>query len=121
MHWLLDQGLPRSAATLLNERGMDAIHVGDVGMSQAADCEILQFAIKEGRIVVTLDSDFHTLLALSGNSKPSVVRIREEGLKGLSTCELIVRVWNQFADSLSQGCVITTTAKQARMRILPIQ
>jgi predicted nuclease of predicted toxin-antitoxin system len=32
---LLDQGLPRSAAALLINEGFDAIHVADIGFSQA--------------------------------------------------------------------------------------
>jgi predicted nuclease of predicted toxin-antitoxin system len=37
MRWLLDQGLPRSAAFLLRERSMDAVHVGEIGMASAGD------------------------------------------------------------------------------------
>lgn len=41
MKLLLDQGLPRSAASLLSQRGVDTIHVGEIGMAAAADTEIL--------------------------------------------------------------------------------
>lgn len=82
MRWLLDQGLPRSAAAWLNETSEDALHVGDIGMADAADSSILLHALHEHRIVVTLDADFHSLLALNGSSQPSVIRIREEGLCG---------------------------------------
>ena len=32
MKLLLDQGLPRSVAVLLAERGFDTVHAGDVGL-----------------------------------------------------------------------------------------
>lgn len=70
---------------------MDALHVGDLGMASASDLEILADGREQRRIVVTLDSDFHALLALSGSSKPSVIRIREEGLKAAALCRLILQ------------------------------
>lgn len=79
---LLDQGLPRSAAELLRQQGWDALHVSDVGLAAASDQTILNQAEQQGRTVVTLDADFHALLAVSGASAPSVVRLRIEGLKG---------------------------------------
>ncbi|MGB5252953.1 MAG: DUF5615 family PIN-like protein [Sedimenticolaceae bacterium] len=79
---LLDQGLPRSTAATLREANVDAVRVGDVGLSRASDTEILEYAANNDRVVVTLDADFHTILALREASGPSVVRLRIEGLKG---------------------------------------
>jgi predicted nuclease of predicted toxin-antitoxin system len=65
MKLLLDQGLPRSAAILLRESNIDAVHVGEIGMSEAEDIAIITRAEQDNRIVVTLDADFHTILALN--------------------------------------------------------
>jgi len=46
-------------------------------MAEASDEAILRLGQREGRIVVTLDADFHMLLAVSGASRPSVIRIRD--------------------------------------------
>ncbi len=81
MKLLLDQGLPRSTAHLLSVAGVDTAHVGEIGMSTAEDSAILAQGQAENRVVVTLDADFHTLLALSGAVSPSVIRLRLEGLK----------------------------------------
>jgi predicted nuclease of predicted toxin-antitoxin system len=62
MNLLLDQGLPRSAAPLLRRQGVDAIHVGDIGMATAADAAILALGRQERRVVVMLDADFHALM-----------------------------------------------------------
>lgn len=37
MKWLLDQGLPRSAADILRNQNLAAIHVAEMGMSEADD------------------------------------------------------------------------------------
>lgn len=79
---LLDQGLPRTAAKILKEKGWDVLHTGDIGLSRASDNEILEYARAEKRVIVTLDADFHAILAVANDSEPSVVRIRQEGLKG---------------------------------------
>jgi predicted nuclease of predicted toxin-antitoxin system len=120
MRWLLDQGLPRSAAAILNEAQEDAIHVGDVGMGDAPDPLILQHALSENRIIVTLDADFHALLAKSGSSKPSVIRIREEGLKGHQLAALLLRIAGQFETELHRGCVMTFLQGKIRYRALPL-
>jgi predicted nuclease of predicted toxin-antitoxin system len=78
---LLDQGLPRLAVPELRRFGLDVVHAGDVGMAAATDDELLLFARREGRVIVTLDADFHALLALSNAATPSVVRLRIEGLR----------------------------------------
>ena len=62
---LLDQGLPRSAASILVESEWDALHVGDLGLSRATDKEIIEYARRENRICVTLDADFHAILAFT--------------------------------------------------------
>ena len=82
MKLLLDQGLARSTATALREVGFDALHVGDIGMAEALDAHIVERARIEGRVIVTLDADFHAILALTGATSPSVIRLRIQGLRG---------------------------------------
>ena len=80
MKLLLDQGLSRGTAEQLREAGIDTVHVGDVGYSTAEDEVVLRLGRDQQRTVVTLDADFHTLLALTEATTPSVIRVRIEGL-----------------------------------------
>ena len=121
MRWLLDQGLPRTAAALLRETQMDTVHVGEIAMAHASDVEILAVAEHENRVLVTLDADFHAILAISGATRPSVIRIREEGLKAPALCQLIITLARQFSESLMLGCVLTIASQQVRLRLLPIR
>ena len=66
MSLVLDQGVPRDAASRLRGLGYECIHLGEIGMSKAADEEILAFSLEKNAIVVTLDADLHTILAVSG-------------------------------------------------------
>lgn len=120
MKLLLDQGLPRSAAPLLQSSGIDAFHLGDVGMSDAEDASILQRAREEGCIVVTLDADFHALLALDASTTPSVIRIRIEGLRAKSLTDLLLTVIAECSEDLDQGSAITVEPSRIRVRRLPL-
>lgn len=71
MKLLLDQGLPRSAAALLRATGIDTVHTGEIGLATADDEAIIQVARQQERVIITLDADFHALLALSRADKPS--------------------------------------------------
>jgi predicted nuclease of predicted toxin-antitoxin system len=120
MKLLIDQGLPRSCASLLELAGVDAAHVGDLGMSEALDAEILDFATEDDRVVVTLDADFHGLLAERSARSPSVIRIRIEGLKSTEAANVILRVIDTVRDELSRGAAVTVTPTNVRVRLLPL-
>ena len=120
MKLLLDQGLPRSAAALLCEAGIDAIHVADIGFSAADDTDILQRAQEDERVVVTLDADFHALLALTEATSPSVVRIRIERLRAQALTNLLLTVFSECEEDLEQGAVVTVEPNRIRVRRLPL-
>jgi predicted nuclease of predicted toxin-antitoxin system len=120
MKLLLDQGLPRSAARLLREAGIDTVHVGEMGCSTADDAAILQTAREQERALITLDADFHALLALSRATTPSVIRIRIEGLYGQKAADLIQVVLARCAKDVRQGAVITVQPRRIRIRRLPL-
>ena len=120
MKLLLDQGLPRSASILLSDRGIDTIHVGDIGLSAAEDTEIIEKARGENRILVTLDADFHSILALSYAKSPSVIRIRIERLRAEILTELLLNVINECQKELEQGAAVTVELRRIRIRCLPL-
>ena len=119
MKLLLDQGLPLSAATLLHDVGIDTVHVGEIELSAAEDAEIIQRAREEGRVIVTLDADFHTLLALDEAVSPSVIRIRIERLRAQVLTELLLRVISECEEELQQGAALTVEPSRIRIRRLP--
>ncbi|MCU0547861.1 MAG: DUF5615 family PIN-like protein [Leptolyngbya sp. Prado105] len=120
MKLLLDQGLPLSAAALLRDADIDTIHVGEIGMSEAEDADIIQRARDEERIVVTLDADFHALLALDVATAPSVIRIRIERLRAQALSDLLLTVITECGEDLEQGSAITVEPSRIRVRRLPL-
>ena len=118
---LLDQGLPRSTVHHLDDLSIDVCHVADLGHSRATDPEIIELARDQGRLIVTLDSDFHRLLAVSGASSPSVIRIRQEGLRGPDIAALVHQVLEQVGNQLERGSMVTVTESAIRLHKLPLR
>ncbi len=120
MRLLLDQGLPRSTVHHLASMGIAAEHVGDLGLAQASDAMILDIAGKRHAVVVTLDADFHAILATTRAAGPSVVRIRIEGLKGEQVALLLGQVLAVAEGEIESGAVVSVTNHRIRVRMLPI-
>lgn len=120
MRLLLDQGLPRSTVVHLNNAGIEAEHVGDRGLATASDSKILDLGREEGMVIATLDADFHTLLALSGATGPSVIRVRIEGLRAPELAQLLVTVLKVCGDDLTKGAMVSVTERGLRIRHLPV-
>lgn len=89
-------------------------------MSEAEDADIIQRARDEGRIVATLDADFHTLLALNVAIAPSVIRIRIERLRAQALTNLLLAVIAECEGDLEQGAAITIEPSRIRVRRLPL-
>ncbi len=117
---LLDQGLPRSSVKILNENGWDTVHTGDVGLCRATDRQILEYARIEERMIITLDSDFHTILATENASSPSVIRVRQEGLNGPEFAKLFINIFPKIHDALINGAMVTVTENSIRIRKIPL-
>jgi predicted nuclease of predicted toxin-antitoxin system len=120
MRLILDQGVPRDAATRLRDLGYECTHVGEIGMWKAADDEIVAWALGNNSIVVTQDADFHTILAVSRASGPSVIRLRMQGLGAQEVVELVQQVLARFGVDLARGSLITVKARKVTCHKLPI-
>ena len=120
MKVLLDEGLPRRGAELLRARGVDAIHLTEIAASSTADLTILEEARASDRVVVTLDADFHALLAMHGWSSPSVIRIRRQGLSAFDVSELVIRLLADHEAALQSGVALSVRGHLVGMRRLPL-
>jgi predicted nuclease of predicted toxin-antitoxin system len=73
---LIDANLsPRVAAGLRSE-GHETVHVADIGMLGASDEAILAHAAASGMVIVSADTDFGELLAVSGQRGRRFVLLR---------------------------------------------
>jgi predicted nuclease of predicted toxin-antitoxin system len=89
MKLLLDESISHRVAEPLQTSGLDVVHVAELSMLGADDAAILAQAAAENRTLVTADTDFGTLLALSGATDPAIVGRSEWSPRGESnSCQL---------------------------------
>lgn len=120
LQFLLDQGIPADTVSLLQRSGYGCEHVSALGLAAAADEEILEVAVARDFVVVTLDADFHALIAVRGLHRPSVIRIRREGCKADLVASIVQSVTERFRNQIASGCLISVNERRATCHVLPI-
>lgn len=70
--------------------------------------------------MVTLDADFHMLLATAGAASPSVIRLRQQRLKAEAAADVILAVLTRSYAALEAGAVVSATRNLVRVKRLPL-
>ena len=121
MRFLVDNALSPVVAEALRRSGHDAGHVRDRGMQAATDEEIFGLAAREGRVVVSADTDFGTLLALRRTAGPSVLIFRRfSGRRPEEQARLLLEQLPRVREPLERGSVVVIEQDRIRIRALPI-
>lgn len=122
MRFLLDESLSPRVARILNDAGHDTVHARDHALTSAADPVVLQAAVDDTRVLLTLDTDFGTLLARSGDTLPSVILFRGEVTRRPERqAALLLANLDQFEPDLVTGALVVIGDNRIRVRPLPIQ
>ena len=122
MRLLLDQNLSPLLVDLLVEAGHDVVHVQSLGMHAADDSEILQVAVDESRVIVSADTDFGDLLALSNAAGPSVLLLRrQDRRRAAELAALILANLDEVSEDLKIGAIVVLGQQRIRVRRLPIR
>lgn len=121
MRLLLDANLSSRIVQLLDDAGYEAIHVDDIGLLRAADSEIIDQARADGLVVVTADSDFPMLLAISRDTSPSVIHLRHVAeLTPDHHATLLSLNLPIVAASIARGAIVSLIPTRLAIRELPV-
>ena len=101
--------------------GIDIIRVSSVLPDNAPDEAILDFARKTGRVLITQDLDFSTLLAIHGYDRPSLITLRLSHSDPHTVTDRLLEVIPQIQEALLSGCAVTVEDRVVRIRPIPIK
>ena len=117
---MVDEALQDAVAHRLTTAGHDTTHVRILGLAGHTDDEVLALAISDHRVLVTTDTDFGTILALTGAAAPSVLLLRGIGDSVDERVDTLLDVLPRVGDELSEGAVVVIEPDRYRIRYLPI-
>ena len=101
--------------------GWNILRSVEVLPATASDHEILDWARRHERALITQDLDFSALLALGGHSSPSVVTLRMAHTDPDTITSRLLEVLPELQTHLVQGCIATVDEARIRIRSLPIE
>jgi len=121
LRFLVDNAQSPAVAEGLRQAGHDAVHVRDYGMAAEDDEKIFDRAAEEGRILISADTDFGTILALRKIPKPSVILFRPSTQHHPDhQIRLLLANLTDFSADLDRGCIAVFEDTRIRLRPLPI-
>jgi len=122
--FLLDENVSPSLADVLRHDGHDAVHVNHVGLARGHDEVIMVAAAREGRTVITHDHDYVDNLRVLGATAPSVIKLVQDGPRGIVGTEAIAaRLRDELPaleSRLTKGAAVTLHRDGAVIRHLPL-
>lgn len=113
MRFILDVPIGKAVAQWLRELGHDVLEVRDID-PQLTDVDILQIAVRENRVVITVDKDFGELAIRQGYSHRGIVRLPDVPVPARKA--LLEAVLQNYADALLKGALITVSRDRVRIR-----
>ena len=113
MKFLLDVNTGGALATHLLNEGHDVELVSRIDLSMSDD-DILRWAVRENRIIVTTDSDFDQMVWLRQQPHSGILRL--ENLPRSERMQLFKEVLANHSDLLINGAIIIATQRKIRIR-----
>jgi predicted nuclease of predicted toxin-antitoxin system len=121
VRFLLDENVSYRVCPHLKAAGHDAVHVDEIGLASTEDRMVAARARDEDRILVSCDHDFVQILFASGDTRPSLLLMREvDTLPSAEIASLLLAAMSpQLKELLSAGAIATITPD--RVRALPLR
>src|SRR5207253_1588140 len=113
MRVLLDSCVSGKAAQTIRGAGHDVTWAGD-WLSDPGDEQILERAVSESRVLVTIDKDFGELVIVQGHVHVGLIRL--VGFRAGEQGSAVVRLLAAYEADLLAGAILTAEPWRVRVR-----
>jgi len=120
LEFLANMNISPLTVEQLKKKGWNVVRISDVMDRGSKDIDVLLYAQKQNKVVITQDLDFSAILAIRGYAKPSLINLRLENPRPDLVSSRIVEVVSAMEKELEEGVVVTIDETSARYRNLPI-
>ncbi len=97
MQFKVDENLPLEVAEFLRKEGYDARTVLEQGLSSEADADVASLCQREGRALLTLDTDFADIRAYPPEQYPGLIVLRLRRQDKPHVLQLLAHLTKQFS------------------------
>ena len=120
MKFLADMPISPKTVARLRFLGHDVYRISEKGLYKAKDHDIIEIAIRENRVILTMDLDFAAIIATSHMTIPSAVIFRVMGESHENINALLENVLPLVESDLLNGAIVIIEDDRFRVRSLPI-
>ena len=115
---LLDENISPQVANELRHLGYDVMHLRDMGMKGCKDSELIAFARKNERCLVTLDADFADIRYFPVGSHTGIIRLRIR----FAHSNIVVGILRSLLPKLDhvpvkKGALVVSDGKRYRVKL----
>ena len=110
----LDQMLRLEVAQALKDEGHDVLRASEVGQARADDYQILQKAIDENRILVTLDEHFGDWVILPLSKHSGVIRLKINPTTSKNAIKLLLPFLRLYSSDQFKNYLVILSPKRSK-------
>ena len=110
----LDQMLRHEVAQALKDEGHDVLRATEVGQARADDHQILQKAISENRVLVTLDEHFGDWVILPLSEHSGVIRLKINPTTSDNTIKLLLPFLRLHSSDQFKNYLVILSPKRSK-------
>jgi predicted nuclease of predicted toxin-antitoxin system len=99
LKFLVDVGVSKAVEEWLRSEGYDVVTVRDLD-PRMPDIDILEEALRESRLVLTMDKDFGELVYSSGKAYAGVLLLRLAGARSEEKVAVVRNILQRYSEKL---------------------
>jgi predicted nuclease of predicted toxin-antitoxin system len=110
----LDQMFRVNVAQALRSEGYDVVRASEIGQARADDQQILQKAITENRILITLDEHFGDWVILPLSHHPGVIRLKVNLTTSKNVLGILLPFLRLYSSDQLKNYLVILSSKRAK-------